>query len=457
MLPRGIGIVRVSQRDDDSGHSPEVQARALLKEAGNDGFTLTPEDIWDENVDDDGKVRKVSGAAALADRPRLRAAVEAVERGDAQVIVAERFDRLFRDLDVQREVIRRIEVAGGRLVTAAGQISHATAEAELQANLNGAISQYQKRTAIERSKAAVQIVIDGGVAPYGHVPTGYQRRADGVYEPSRDAQAVDGAFRLRAAGATVEDVWRHLQAHGIDITYSGTYQLLHSRVYLGEIHFGSFDPNLAAHKPIVDGKTWQAVQRARSPSGRKPKSERLLARLGVLRCGSCDSRMAGSTATGATSRGGGGGRKYPIYRCGNKACARPVSISAASVEEQVIGQVRAEFADVRGRASVESRALAAEALLEHAQAELDAAIRTLSVVGDEPATIQRLAGLRDARDRARVEAERLGGLSVAKAVDLRHWDRFTVEEQRAAIRATVRRAMVAPGRGAGRVSVEFFE
>jgi hypothetical protein len=44
-LERAIGIVRVSQRDDDTGHSPEVQARAMLKKAQSDGFGLVPGDI----------------------------------------------------------------------------------------------------------------------------------------------------------------------------------------------------------------------------------------------------------------------------------------------------------------------------------------------------------------------------------------------------------------------------
>ncbi|MCW2958934.1 MAG: Resolvase, terminal domain, partial [Solirubrobacterales bacterium] len=112
---RAIGIVRVSQRDDESGgHSPEVQVRAMLKQAAGEDYTFDPADIWDDNVDTRGVVRPASGGAQLADRPKLIAAVEAVERGDAHVIVAERFDRLFRDLDVQRAVIKRVEAAGGR-------------------------------------------------------------------------------------------------------------------------------------------------------------------------------------------------------------------------------------------------------------------------------------------------------------------------------------------------------
>ena len=78
---RAIGIVRVSQRRDDDGHSAEVQVRAMLKQAADEDLTLVPADIWDENVDSNGSVRPASGGAALADRPKLLGAVEEVERG----------------------------------------------------------------------------------------------------------------------------------------------------------------------------------------------------------------------------------------------------------------------------------------------------------------------------------------------------------------------------------------
>jgi hypothetical protein len=38
-----------------------------------------------------------------------------------------------------------------------------------------------------------------------------------------------------------------------------------------------------AHEPIVDGELFGRVQRVKIPRGRKAKSDRLLARLGVLR------------------------------------------------------------------------------------------------------------------------------------------------------------------------------
>jgi hypothetical protein len=175
-----------------------------------------------------------------------------------------------------------------------GDISAGSAGQWLSANLLGMVSEYYRRSNTERVRGALQAAITRGVPPHGRVTTGYVRAGDRTFQPDpATAPAVVAAFAMRAAGATVDDVWRHLTANGIDITYGGAYALLSSRVVLGELHFGGFEPNLTAHPPIVDRATWDAVQRVRVPTGRKAKSERILARLGILRCATC-----GSTARG---------------------------------------------------------------------------------------------------------------------------------------------------------------
>jgi DNA invertase Pin-like site-specific DNA recombinase len=452
-MNRAIGIVRVSQRDDDSGHSPEVQARAILREAAADGLSVDPADIWDENVDIDGRIRPVSGGALLADRPKLQAAVEAVESREAVAIIAERFDRLFRDIDVQREVIRRVEAAGGRLITAAGKISHKTAEAELHANLNGAIAQYTKRTAMERSWAAVEIAIEEGRVPWHDTTPGYSIGEDGRLIPDRHAPAVAEAFRLRGEAATLAEVRAFLHDHGIVRSYHGVMHLLASRVVLGELHFGKHTPNLHAHEPIVSVDAWLRVQKVRGQRRPRQRSDRLLARLDVLRCASCDGRMVVGTQKQ-------NGRKYPFYRCGHvrEDCPRRVAISAVMVEEVVTDHVRRALEGMEGRASADRDAQAADVALEHAQAELDAAIRAFAAVHDEPVALRRLTELRELRDEAREHAERLRGLRSAVVVNAsRDWGALTIAERRGLIRAVVARVIVSPGRGAGRVRVEFVE
>jgi Recombinase zinc beta ribbon domain len=107
--------------------------------------------------------------------------------------------------------------------------------------------------------------------------------------------------------------------------------MLRSRMYLGEIHFGELH-NPQAHEPIVkDGALFERVQRRTVSRGRQAKSERLLARLGVLRCGTCASRMVINSYSGS-------------YRCGDTSadrCRRRAAVKADRVEALVLNAVRA--------------------------------------------------------------------------------------------------------------------
>jgi tRNA(Ile2) C34 agmatinyltransferase TiaS len=109
-----------------------------------------------------------------------------------------------------------------------------------------------------------------------------------------------------------------LAEHGVERSISGVESMLRSRVYLGEIHFGELH-NLTAHEPIIkDRAVFERVQRRTVSRGRQAKSERLLARLGVLRCGTCGSRMVINGYTGS-------------YRCGDSSanrCRRRAAVKA---------------------------------------------------------------------------------------------------------------------------------
>ena len=310
---RAVAIVRVSQRDGDpSEHSPEVQVRAIIEHCAQRGYRLDPRDILDENVDTNGKVRPVSGSWDLADRPKLAHAVALVQRRTHHVIVGERFDRLFRDLDVQRQTIKAVEAAGGRLESPKqGALTHATAESELHATMDGAVAQYTKRTAMDRARDAVAVAIEQGKSP-APVPAGY-RRVDGHLEPgpAKEVSTVRDAFEKRANGATIAEVQAFLAKRGIHRTVSGVRNMLTSKLYIGEVHFGDYTPNLKAHDPIIDRDVFDAVQKMVVTAGRKAKSERLLARLGILKCASCDGRMSGAPPAPGTRSTAAPARRAP--------------------------------------------------------------------------------------------------------------------------------------------------
>jgi site-specific DNA recombinase len=443
---RAIGIVRVSEvkgrdrkgvAERDALISPEAQCGRIEEACKRHGLTLI--DTYEE--------LDVSGGSALEDRTGLGPTLRRLEAGEAQVVVAGYFDRLFRSLKVQHEFVSRVEDAGGEVLAVDfGQVSHGTASQWLSSTMIGAVSEYFRRSAAERSREAQIRAVARGVVPWPNATPGYVVGDDGVLEvdpATRDVVAQ--AFELRADGATVARVREHLADHGIVRSYHGTTSLLRSRVVLGEIHFGDL-VNLEAHEPIVERDVWQRVQRMSVSRGRKAKSDRLLARLGVLRCGTCGARMVVGT---------GNHGDYHLYRCPPTGdCSRRVTVSAELAERVVLEYVRAALADSEGRASAERQAREAQAMLDRAQADLDAALRAFAGFEDEQAARERLNELREVRDAAKGRADKFAGSSAALTINAADdWDRLTLGEKRALIRTTVAEAQVAPGRGEDRVSL----
>ena len=445
---RAIGIVRVSNVGGRSGErfaSPTEQRERIEAECERVGFELV--DTLEE--------MDVSGGAPLAKRPGLRLAVEAIEAGEAGAIVVSYLDRLVRSLTVQAEVVQRVEAAGGAILAVdIGQLTNGSAGQWLSGTTHGMMAEYVRRVGAERTHGAKQAAIDRGVPPFPRLPPGLSKREDGTvtHDPGTGPVIV-AAFGRRLAGAPVMDVRAFLAEHGIRRSFHGVTELLRNRLYLGEIHFGSFEPNLSAFPPLIDRDTFQRVQRLKVSRGRRAKSDQLLARLGVLRCGTCGARMV----VGTSSPGGKDGKRYPFYRCPPISdCPCRVTINASDAEAAVIEAVQAALVGVEGTASIGEDVEAAARNLERAQATLDAAIGAFGSVMDEPAAAERLGELREARDTAR---EHLDALSAARAPAMTvtaagDWNLLTMEERRALIRAVVTAATVAPGRGPERVTVE---
>lgn len=441
MGQRAIGIVRVSQvagREGDSFASPGTQAERIRAACERDGLELL--EILRE--------LDVSGGLALDKRPGLGPAVRAVEAGEAEVIVGAYFDRLFRSLRAQSDAVERVEEAGGRVLAVdVGSVSSASAGQWLSSTMLGAVAEYHRRTTAERIAEAQAAAVSRGVAPFAP-PPGYVRGGDGVFVPSEKARVVADGFGVRAEGASIAEVREFLLARGVRRSHHGVSELLKSRVVLGEIHFGAL-VNLHAHEPIVDRDVWEAAQRSKARAGRRARSERLLARLDILRCAGCDRPMTVHTS----NRG-----KAVSYRCSSRYqaagvdCREQTTIKADLVEGVVVDAVKAALADVEGRASAEQSVRDAVDRLERAQASYDAAMRVLDPL--EPAAVARLGELRAARDLARGHVDRLGGAGATVVITGADWERLSFTECRALIRATVARVTVAKGRGTGRVRVE---
>jgi hypothetical protein len=249
---------------------------------------------------------------------------------------------------VQDELVSRVEAAGGRVLALdTGQVTNGSAGQWLSATTLGAVAEYHRRATADRTADAQRRAVERGIPPWPGAPVGFCRDANGKgpirVDPKTEPIAVE-MFRMRRAGAPIQEIRAYLAKHGISRSFGGVQQMLKNPVYVGEIFHGQ-NRNPAAVRALIDPDVFKAVQRMRVTRGRKPRSERLLARLGVLRCASCGGRM-----TVASSHSG----RYPGYRCpATSVCERRVSIAAELVEGIVVEAVKTATAGIEGQASAE--------------------------------------------------------------------------------------------------------
>jgi DNA invertase Pin-like site-specific DNA recombinase len=409
--------------------------------------------------------KDVSGRKPLEKRKGLHAAIVDVEEGRSQMILTAYFDRFVRSTVVRAEAVQRVERAGGIVMTLDfGRTSNATAVDKLNGTLLAAIAEFYADQTGEKLTVTKQRNIDQGVPPFPRVTPAYVKREDGTLDahPTQYALVRDACQR-RARGESYDTITSFLREHDVRdttgklITRTGTISMLESPLLIGEIRFGSFRPNTDAARfwgcePVCDRATWRKMRAAKSTRGRYAKSDRLLARLGVLVCESCGGRMTVSTSKSA------GGASYPYYRCPNRAlCSAPASVACDVAESFVLDaavKLAAEHAaDVKGRASLDERVESARVEREAAEQRFDNLIELLSGREDRESARAKLDEAQADVDAAVAEHERLSRLT-ASARTVTPATVQTLEGKRSVVHATIARAVVAPGRGPGRITIE---
>jgi len=167
--------------------------------------------------------------------------------------------------------------------------------------------------------------------------TGEQRKNHKWVIDKKLAPKVRKAFTLRAGGATLIEVHKSTRLYGSLNSYKTFFT---NPIYIGILEFG----DLVIEKycpPIVDMKTWNAVQKKIEEQSQKKFGERHPRRAnsvyllsGLIRCARCGSPMNGNTVSRNTSRG-----RDEAYRCSRAKRRRDCNarrIPRWVIEEEVL-------------------------------------------------------------------------------------------------------------------------
>jgi DNA invertase Pin-like site-specific DNA recombinase len=353
-------VSRVAGRDGDNFISPKVQTEKVEAFAKLHGHRVVD---WLQDLDEPG---------SRADRPGFQAALTQVEAGVVDGIAVAKLDRFARSVADAAAAIRRIDEAGGQLVSVEDNFDSSTPMGRFAMHMLLALGELELARIRESWATAQEYAVDRGIHIASRAPTGYRRGKDGRLEPvKRDAAVVREVFRRRAAGAS----WRELAALLMERRVVGPYdnpqwttsavsKLVANPVYTGEARSGKHH-KANAHPAIVTTSEWQAAQGARSASVSRSGDGALLS--GLLRCSGCRYVLKPDTMRARD------GERLRLYRCrGEHAagrCPAPASVLGRIIEPYV----EQMFLDALGPDGPLARSTRSDHEVEQARMELEAA------------------------------------------------------------------------------------
>ena len=249
------------------------------KEAGHAYVTSQRSEGWIPVVDD---YDDPGFSGGNTERPGLKRLMADIERGQVDIVVVYKIDRLTRSLADFSKMVEVFERQGVSFVSVTQQFNTTTSMGRLMLNVLLSFAQFEREVTGERIRDKIAASKRKGLWMGGVPPLGYdvvnrllvvnETEAELVRRiftemltigsPTRIAQGLASEGITTKAWTTQDGQVR--SGNKIDRKY--LYKLLRNRIYLGELsHKGSWFAG--AHAPIIDHGLWGRVHEvlARDP------------------------------------------------------------------------------------------------------------------------------------------------------------------------------------------------
>jgi DNA invertase Pin-like site-specific DNA recombinase len=251
-------IIRTSQRKL-AGQSPKQQrqqAEAICAQGGHEIVA-----VHDSGRSESGKTMDRGSINAFRARHR---------EGLTDGVVVGYLDRLGRaPIEESMTFVRELVGDGGALVAAdwsADPIDLADSNTEDMLVFRMQMNRSQWNKAAERYQLSQRNAIKAGKW-IGRAPVGFEKVSEGerkgcLTEHEHYGPIMAEAYRVAAIDghAAVVDYLVRMVPERAWWDAPEVRRVLACKAYLGEVHYGSYEPNLHAHPPLIDRDTWQAAQ-----------------------------------------------------------------------------------------------------------------------------------------------------------------------------------------------------
>lgn len=306
--------IRVSSQEQAiKGLSLEAQQEDLEEYARSKGWII--QGVY---VDAAKTARK-----RLGKRENFLRMLEAVKRGEVNMILFTRLDRWFRSVADYYKVMETLEAHNCGWLTTQEQYDTTTAGGRLYINLRLSIAQNEADLCGERISVVFDSKIRHGTAVSGSCPFGYRVNGDKRLEvvPEEAAIVVD-AFQHYAATASQYNTIKYIrETYGVNWCTATFRRMLKEKLYTG-VYERNGRGNEDFCAAIIPQELYDRVQQLVSVNVKAAPTGRVFLFTSLLKCAECGSKLAAY----------GGSKSGVYYRC-PRYVARALCTHQSSMRE----------------------------------------------------------------------------------------------------------------------------
>lgn len=421
------------------GAAVDRQREDCLKLAAERGWEVVR--VWTDN--------DVS-ASSRKPRPAYTAMLAAVERGEAEAVVAWHVDRLTRKITDLEHLIELAQNTGLRIVTVNGDLDLSNDSGRLVGRILASVARGEVERKGARQKRAQQQAAQQGRPAGGRRAFGYE--SDGITIRTTEAQQVRAAYADLLAGASLKSIAKTWNAAGALTTMGNTWthstvrETLKNPRYAGQRTYRGEVVGPATWKALVDEDTHAAALALLSlPSRRTTQTTaRKYLLPGIALCWKCGSDVA----TGHTRH------NKRVYVCRANKC---ISRAAQPVDDLIDAVVVARLSrpdavdlltanDAPDVTAQRSRAAGIRERLDDLAVGLEEGILTLGAVRKSSDRLRAELATTEAQISAATSADALTPI-VSSADVGSAWGACDLQQRRAVISTLMEITLTAPKRG----------
>jgi site-specific DNA recombinase len=419
-IPRNAVIyVRIS-KDRENETSTATQRAEANDYCKRKGWTIVGVES------DEGR----SAFKANARRPGYDRAMSMIETGAADVLVVWRLDRFARGIVSFWEQWRRIDSAGGELVSVTEDLDTTKVVGKILVGLIAGFAEMESEAKSERISSWHEHRRARGDVPTGPAPYGYRRVGTDLIVQPVEADEIRAAVASLLAGGSFQAALRMLNQGSRARKWStrGVQHLLQSPTLAGlrSAPDGALLPG--SWEPILDRESWQAVNALLDDPARRTSdtNQRRWLLVGLGECARCRVPLK--------SKSHDFGSRYVCRTCGQGAPAAAV--------DALVGAAVTSLVDRKAWNSLRKAAVAPAIDVEALEAEL-AELAEQYAAGDLSLDEWRI--MRAGITKRTTGGTQAGPVELPDVDDLaKSWDAMPIEAQRLALSAVAKSITLTP-------------